>query len=200
MGHSFGGCVLTVYAQFYPNQVSKLILIDSNYYPLKREVFRITFKAYMEGSSELLTSLSAKQRQTFRYNEGLNKSNGKRLLGNVTPKSADELYKRNIVEVGADMYQSRIDPRLKYLTYIFITDVCFFNIFKSGPSTCPTLSIIALDAKHPHYPGKGLAGAMEQINPNYVCKFVRGDHYIHMHSPEIIVPLIIHFLLLKCSL
>lgn len=197
MGHSFGGCVLTLYTLFYPSQVSKLILIDSKYYPIKREVFPKTFNAYMEGSSELLTSLSTAQPQTFRYNEGLNTSNGKRLLGN---KSSEELDKRNIVQIGADMYQSRNDPRLKYVAYIFITDISFINIFKSCPSICPTLSIIALDAKLPYYPGKGIAAAMEQVNPNYVSKFVRGDHYIHIHSPEIIAPLIIHFLRLKCCL
>ncbi|KAK5649153.1 hypothetical protein RI129_004045 [Pyrocoelia pectoralis] len=97
LGHSFGGSLLTVYTQLYPNEVSKLILIDGVYllYIFEVEVFKNYMKRYIRQACDMLTQIATYR--TFTYDEGLDLFTTKRLFGTVSSESAAHIYERNIV-------------------------------------------------------------------------------------------------------
>ncbi|KAK5649154.1 hypothetical protein RI129_004046 [Pyrocoelia pectoralis] len=200
LGHSFGGSLVTIYTQLYPNQISKLILIESSYfYPIEIKHLPLRFDELIEGASELLTRMSTSAPKSFTYNEGLNTMNNTRMHGHVRKESAKKLYERNIIEISDGNYQSRIDPRIKYVPYVFIKTPSQISILKKYPIVCATLSIVAINSKFPSEERK-LVATMEKMTRNCVTKFVNGNHNVHSNSPQVIAPLISNFLIHKCHL
>lgn len=199
LGHSFGGSLLTVYTQLYPNEVSKLILIDSIYllYNFEVEIFKNYMERYIRQACDMLTQIATYP--TFTYDDGLDLFTTKRLFGSISSESAAHIYERNIVSLSEGKYQNAADPRIKFSRYIFMDTLTSKRIFKKHSIPCPTLNIISNGSKIPAA-NKKLMIAFGEITKSCLTRYVHGNHHVHINSPETVAPLINDFLKPKSNL
>ncbi|KAK5649160.1 hypothetical protein RI129_004052 [Pyrocoelia pectoralis] len=201
LGHSFGGGLLLTYTQLYPQDVSKLILIDANYYrAFETKIFKTYSKYHFEGVSNLLMKVSTgDQTRTFTYEEGLKTFLARRMYGAINKKSAEKIYNRNLLEIDDGKYKLSGDLRIKIYPYFILHANSIDLLMKMYPIHCPILSIVASRSEMPS-PDRQYLAKLEKIYSKCVTKFVEGNHHVHANSPEIVAPLICDFLKPKSNL
>ncbi|XP_031351766.1 serine hydrolase-like protein isoform X2 [Photinus pyralis] len=197
IGHSFGSKLAAVYSQLYPNEISRLVLIDPSYLtyrPIK--AFRNDYRNYMKQACNLLQE--TKTTSTQSYEKGFQNFMRKRLYGGMTRQAAEKLYKRSIIELDGE-YHTLTDPLTKLGICIFVNASASSHMWKKCPIICPTLNIFGLRSTVPiEY--KEILTKILGMNRRGVTKFVDGGHHVHSDSPDIVAPLICDFLSLKCNL
>ncbi|KAK5649155.1 hypothetical protein RI129_004047 [Pyrocoelia pectoralis] len=200
IGHSFGGKISAMYSQLYPNEVSRLIIIEGSYLNFRQvEKFKDHYKNYINQVCHTLTKISTKRAPTFTYENGFSAFISKRLHGGMAEEAAERLYKRNIVSVGAGRYQSKIDPLLRHSSCMAINASWSQDIFVKLPILCPTMYIVGKKSTIPNETREHLLKLIK-LNSRGVIKIVEGGHHVLSDSPETIAPLICHFLRNKCNL
>ncbi|KAK5649156.1 hypothetical protein RI129_004048 [Pyrocoelia pectoralis] len=200
IGHSFGGKLSAIYSQLYPNEISRMIIIEGSYLNFRQVgKFKSHYKDYINQVCHTLTEISTKRARTFTYENGFSAFISKRLHGGITEEAAKKLYKRNIVTVGSGKYQSRIDPLLRHSICMAINASSSQDIFVKLPILCPTMYIIGKKSTLPSE-ARELLLKLIKLNSRGVIKIVEGGHHVLSDSPQTVAPLICDFLREKCNL
>ncbi|KAK5649157.1 hypothetical protein RI129_004049 [Pyrocoelia pectoralis] len=200
IGHSFGGKISVIYSQLYPNEVSRLIIIEGSYLNFRPvEKFKSDHKDYIKQVSDSLTKISYKRPPRFTYEQGLIRYFRKRMEGGMTKEAAERLYNRSIVSLDGGKYQTSIDPLIKYATCLYVNASSSYDIFIKHPIVCPTMYILGKQSTLP-LEHKELLSKFIEMNRRGFIKFVEGGHQVQSDSPETVAPLICDFLKERCNL
>ncbi|XP_031351710.1 serine hydrolase-like protein [Photinus pyralis] len=200
LGHSFGGGLLLTYTQLYPEDVSKLILIDANYFrSFEAQVFKAYSRHHIDGACKLLARSSTAKPPTFTYAEGLKALLDRRMYGEIAQEPAERIYKRNLLKVAEGKYQMAGDPRIKIYPYFILNANTINRLIKHHPIRCPMLSIVAARSEMPP-PDREFLAKLEKLSTNCITKVVDGNHHMHANCPQIVAPLICDFLKPKSNL
>ncbi|GJQ69865.1 hypothetical protein Trydic_g22413 [Trypoxylus dichotomus] len=197
MGHSFGGRLLTLFTQIYPESVLKIITLDSGY------ILPITPKEYVYSLKEgyqtvkKIRSFESEECPSYSYDAIVDKVANGRVAGVLTNETAEHIAKRMIRKIGDDKYQFTIDRRLRSIIYPCFTEQYVDKIFEKFPIRCPALAIFASEILQ-------MFEEYEKIHkfsqlPNIEFHEFDGHHHSHQTNPELIAPILNKFLLKPIS-
>nr|CAI5858000.1 unnamed protein product [Callosobruchus analis] len=196
MGHSYGGQIGFLYAQMYPEQVEKLVLLDTIIsFPVAASLYVDYLKEKLEVHSEIEENLATRSPPSYTYEEALNRIQFARNLGSINKDAAEALLNRAIQPV--DGLEGRFiftrDQRLK--NYINPTvDLRYaVDAYKHAPLRCPTLIILAKQS----VASRHFEHLTKSFGKNVVFKLVEGNHDVHNDRPELVAPLVKKFLVYK---
>ncbi|KAK9703850.1 alpha/beta hydrolase fold [Popillia japonica] len=193
MGHSFGGRIGILFAQMYPELISKIIALDSSYtLPILPEEYIYSLKQGFEKIKKML-SFKSEDSPSYSYSEVIDKLINSRIIGTLTPEAAEQLAKRMIKKIGHDKYQFTGDKRLWSIIYPSFTEQYIEEIFEKFPIKCPAMSIYASNTV------EYLESLPRFRNlfrlPNFDFFQIDGHHHSHHTNPELYTPILTNFLL-----
>ncbi|KAI4465621.1 monoacylglycerol lipase [Holotrichia oblita] len=193
MGHSFGGRVGILFAQMYPELIAKIIALDSSYtMPIPPEEYIYSLKQGFEKVKKMLL-FKLEDSPTYSYAEVIDKLINSRVIGTLTPETAQQLAKRMIKKICDDKYVFTGDKRLWSMVYPSFSEEYIDEIFLKFPIKCPAMSIYA-------------SSTVEYLEtfprfhklyrfPNFDFFQIDGHHHSHHTNPELYAPILTNFLL-----
>lgn len=182
LGHSMGGIVASMYAASFPQQVAKLIVMES-FGPLT-----MAAESSPEQLKKSIESRIAIEHKAVKHPDTLEKAVTARLMaGKMAASSARLLMERNIDTAGNKL-RWRTDPRLRTISSLRLTEPQA-NAFLQQIN-CPWLTIL------------GESG-FEKLKVNFhkrkdnvqnlSFKSCKGGHHLHMDHPEDVASEIVQF-------
>lgn len=192
VGHSFGGQIGLYMTSIYPNLILKFIIIDS--LPPKFMKIPETLKNLRElfdEHMELINKLQKSKPPQYTYNEALEKMISIRRT-NMLPEHAAFLAQRTLIRTD-DHFIFSNDPQLRLLPYPLFSVEQVKDIITG--IVCPTLIIFTTDSIYNidlHKNEKVINVYFNMKNVRYHS--VKGNHDVHMMSPEVVAPVISDFL------
>ncbi|KAK6621217.1 hypothetical protein RUM43_011523 [Polyplax serrata] len=198
IGHSLGGQLGTYYASFYPDEVTKLIILDTlapttldigNYIrKSKKQIEEI-----IELENKLLNSNS---KPNYTYEEAIRRVvNGRKAP--ISIGAAEVLAARSLKKNNKNFYYFSTDQRLKFGVPPLVTSETHLNIIQN--IQCPMLLIIThiyLEfVKSTDHSSAYDTYKLLQTKNNVQIVQVTGQHDVHNDNPEVVAPHINEFLL-----
>lgn len=193
LGHSFGASLWFVYSALFPNEVSRLISIESALFNMMRDPEKLAHD--MSKSIDSFIALESTSRAPQTYDELLKYMVETRQRNfPVSEKGCKALLSRNLTPVGDKFIFSR-DPRLNIrflgnLTADFILEL-------STRLKCKLLNIRAEDGIPTGSALKVCRNSLDLVkksNRHVLDVFVPGGHHVHLEQPEHVAPVINKFL------
>ncbi|KAF5304537.1 hypothetical protein FQA39_LY09588 [Lamprigera yunnana] len=195
VGHSWGGQLVILFTQLYPEIVEKLILIESVYYSLiSVEYFKQFTREHLDYGEALLKKVSKGTPPAYSYKDILKLTMNNRLLGTLKSEAAEALLKRNLKQVGNDLYVLTNDLRIKVRQGILLDMEFAIKFIKKNPIMCPILFLLAKKSIPIKEVFKDVLSIIKNHNSKCFVKELDGDHEMHNNTPEIVAPEISNFL------
>ena len=170
LGHSMGAAISVIYSATFPENVSKLVMIDG-LGPLVND----PAEAPEKFKEAILSRESSIKRQRRPFDSLVTASKLRQSVGGLSIKSARELVKQQIIK-KTDGYYWSYDPKLNFKSSLRMTPEQLKAFY--AQLTVPTLLIKASD------------GILKQINcQKYLNKChvseieLKGNHHLHMDNP-----------------
>lgn len=193
IGHSFGGQIGLYVTSVFADFISKFVIIDSLppqfiQIPKTLKSLRELFEKHLEFTDKLQKSKPPQ----YSYEEALDRMITYRRT-NMSPTLVKFLAERTLVKTEEGGYRFTSDPQLRMLPYPLFSVEQVQNIV-SG-IVCPTLIIFATDSVYStnlHKNERVTNVYFNMANLRYYS--VKGNHDVHIISPERIAPVISDFL------
>lgn len=197
MGHSLGAGVSVLYASMYPNDVEKIICLDTISPKLfDFEQYRaVPMPGIIIDSSLKYEHLTMEQQPTYNHKEMIDiVMQGHR--GSLTRESAEILMKRGMVpykKVGDNvLYRFTRDLRLINGNFGTFTMDVLVAIVEKIRCDVMVISADSSEAKFRNY--SKVFDTIEKHARNFVWHNVPGTHHFHLNDSEAIVDFIANFL------
>ena len=202
VGHSFGGQLGSYYAAFYPEEVKKLIMLDTLApfaVPLDRHLQHC--KDSIEKMIELEKKLSNSNPPNYTREEAINRLINSR-MSPISKQGAEILSLRTLKKNKNNFYYFSTDQRLKYNLQAPITPDIHFNVISNITSS--VLIIITnsyLKFVESYRKGHLDYETLQFFNKknNFQIVSIPGHHDVHNDEPHLVAPHIEKFITLPKS-
>lgn len=193
IGHSFGGQIGLYLTSIFPSLVLKFVIIDS----LPPEFIKIpetlkSLREFFEKHLEFIDKLQKSTQPQYTYEEALERIIVSRRT-NMLREHAQCLAHRGLRRTEDSGFRFSYDPQLKLLPYPFFSVEQVQNIVTG--ILCPTIIIFTTDSMYNtdlHKNEKVINVFFQMKNLRYHS--VKGNHDVHLISPESVAPIISSFL------
>ncbi|KAI4465962.1 monoacylglycerol lipase [Holotrichia oblita] len=192
LGHSFGGTLTVLFAQLYPEIVSKLVILDVIY---QMPVDPLMFASMMKNAHNIYFKNLERNfdgRQGYTYEEIVNKVRESRYTGWLTIEAADILASRMVKKLDNGKYVLTLDPKLRGLILPSATPDYYIELNNLYPVKCPVLMLLTPDNDFNHKSQYLLERFREA---NFCVKTIDDHHHVHLTNPEVIADHISNFLI-----
>jgi pimeloyl-ACP methyl ester carboxylesterase len=188
IGHSFGAFIAGFFAAFYPDNVSKLVILDAVCPKVVETENTISILRSIE--KVVLKNNNASELPQYTYEEALIRLK-KRRSTLLTDEAAKTVLLRSLVKTG-EFFSFSIDRQFIGATYPILTYAQICEIYSNVK--CNVLIICAEDSKP--YTRKEHTDVLEILKIS--CKtfqflYVPGNHDMHVNNPEVVAPHITKF-------
>ncbi|KAF2895365.1 hypothetical protein ILUMI_10819 [Ignelater luminosus] len=198
IAHSWSIATTIIFTQLYPDTVSKLILLDPQYWLLvSADGFKEHVVEQLNNIIKLNSTPLQKTRRINTYAEAFKKIQDGGFGRNLDKEAVEALLKRSLIETEGGQFYFTNDLRLKVVPMNLMQTERFFNdLIKMYPIECPVLAIVATKIPAPLRVIRtvSIINTIQKKNTKCVLKKVRGDHDIHMKQPKVVASLISSFL------
>ncbi|KAF7272248.1 hypothetical protein GWI33_014960 [Rhynchophorus ferrugineus] len=198
MGHSYGGQLGLIFAQFYPELVDKLIMFDTVVlFPIPTDSLKFymleKFKLYLSIEDKLKTGKAPQ----YTYEEAL-----QRVMEGHPPQISQEaavgILKRMLIAKDNGKFEFSLDQRLKNFINP-IHDVAYAaKLIKRYPLQCPILIVFGTDNQAQREYVRPVLQLLQK-QKNVAIKFVPGYHDVHNEKASEVAPHVVEFLAKKKS-
>jgi pimeloyl-ACP methyl ester carboxylesterase len=192
ISHSFGAFVAGFFAAFYPDNVSKLVMLDA-VCPRQVGTDDVTISMLRSIEKVILKNdkLKASEVPHYTYKEALSRLKTKRNTV-LTDEAAKTVLSRSLIKRG-EKYTFAIDRQFIGGTHPILTYAQMCVIYSNVK--CNMLIIIAEDSK-PVLNKAHIIDVLEILK--FSCKtfqftYVPGNHDVHLNNPEVVSPYITKF-------
>jgi|GEM_PF-548666 len=201
IGHSLGGQLSQYYTAMYPEQVTKLVVLDA-YGPVSiptdkyLDYVKMMHKDVMVIEDKMLDA----DKPSYTYEEALRKSVDNR-RSPISEEAAAMLLPRNLKQ-GKNGFYFSVDQRLKLGVFIPLTIEQQTEIYSK--IQCEFLLIMtnvlysSLELSKSHIKKRSFLAAFQK-NKRFKLTLVDGYHDVHNEKPEIVAPHVRDFILKKNS-
>lgn len=183
MGHSMGGIIATLYASCFPEQVKKLISIES-FGPMTKEA--------QTSPSQLRESIISRlqaQKSEPQHPSSIEKTvKARSIKGDISQVSARLLVSRNIREQNGQLFFTT-DRRLRTFSSLRVTEEQAEAFMRN--IACPMLLLSGTQGYESMR--KSYANRMNWVNDLTVSE-CEGYHHLHMDNPQPVAAKIVDFL------
>ncbi|KAJ1519516.1 hypothetical protein ONE63_004798 [Megalurothrips usitatus] len=184
MGHSLGGQIGFFFSGFYPEHVSKLIVLDSvlPYRDPRLNLSECVTKFY-DNLFILEKKMASQEPPSYSEGEALRRLTDGR-PSTLTREAAMLLFSRGVTKVG-EGYAFSADQRLKYRALTYLSKEETLGIISR--IRCPVFLIRASeteDAGSYYVNGDFEKLLQATLGAQYHYKVVRGSHDVHLNNPE----------------
>lgn len=199
IGHSMGAQIAILFAQLYPQYVSKLIMLDGIYLlPQPASTLKTFLSERLAQHQKLIDKLRISLAPTYTYEEAVERYRETRIFDGMSKEATEPVLQRMVLQRDYGKFEFTNDPRFRtYLTAHYGWDFAV-EFLKAAPITCPQLLVLATETA-PHF--ISFKNVLEELKKNKNCKVaeVEGSHDVHNVNPEIVGPIVSKFLLTNFS-
>lgn len=191
MGHSLGGQIAVMFAQFFSTYFEKIILLDSIFaYNVIVPWYRGYYGDRIKAVAKYHEIGSKGQAPSYTYEQAI-----ERVMGNrQCSRECAEIYlKRTLVRRPDGKYQFSMDPRVKHYLQPPGSPQRIIKLFERYPIQCPVLMIICKQNEMQMTYFKDVIEYCKTLE-NFTIHYVDYGHDAHFTNPEVVAPFVCDFL------
>jgi len=185
-GHSLGAGVSILYAALFPEQVSRLVMIDG-LGPATANAESATARMRRSVDAGLFHTANA-SRPPKTYSDWAKLVSARMLASPLTDQSATLLLQRGTTEVAGG-FAVNADPRLKHPSAMYMSEEVVLHFIQQ--IRCPSLLILAEEGM---VASRSVTNARIAAFQQLRVETLPGKHHLHMDTPDIVAATIKGFL------